>query len=180
MSRLHVGATIPNMTLTTIQGESITVPYKGSPLLHIQFRRYAGCPICNLHIRSVMKRHDEIKAAGIIELVFFHSSADEMIPYLADLPFGCVADPAKSFYRMFGVETSLSGALNPKNVLAALKGLKSLDPKLLLKKPENGSLGMPADFLVTCDGLILDLKYGSFADDQWSVDELIEKAKTVI
>ncbi|MBM4253125.1 MAG: redoxin domain-containing protein [Deltaproteobacteria bacterium] len=180
MSRLHIGANIPDTTFYTIQGDSITVPYKDTPLLHIQFRRYAGCPICNLHMRSVMKRYDEIKASGISELVFFHSSAAEMMPHLANLPFGCVADPVKTHYKSFGVETSLCGELNPKNIVAVLKGLQIIDPRLLLKKPENGRRGMPADFLINRDGLILDLKYGNFADDQWSVDELVAKAKAVI
>jgi hypothetical protein len=25
-------------------------------LIHLQFRRYAGCPICNLHLRSFVER----------------------------------------------------------------------------------------------------------------------------
>jgi hypothetical protein len=28
-------------------------------------RRFAGCPICNLHLREIARRHDELVAAGI-------------------------------------------------------------------------------------------------------------------
>ena len=177
MSRLQKGSKVPDLSLNTIQGSVVMIPYKSSPLLHIQFRRYAGCPICNLHLRTVAKRHDEITAAGIKELVFFHSKADDMIPHLGDMPFECVADPKKAYYQRFGVETSLLGSLNPKNLVPALKGLRSLSPRIFCKKPENGNLGMPADFLIDSEGRIIDLKYGSFADDQWSVDELLMKAE---
>ncbi|HMZ13123.1 MAG TPA: AhpC/TSA family protein, partial [Mycobacterium sp.] len=33
-----------------MDGASIRVPGPGR--LHLQFRRFAGCPICSLHLRS--------------------------------------------------------------------------------------------------------------------------------
>ncbi|MEE3918755.1 hypothetical protein V2I01_10735 [Micromonospora sp. BRA006-A] len=42
-------------------------------LIHLQFRRFAGCPVCNLHLRSIVRRHAEIEAAGVREVVLFHS-----------------------------------------------------------------------------------------------------------
>jgi hypothetical protein len=35
-------------------------------------------------------------------------------------------------------------------------------------------LGLPADLLIGSDGRVLATKYGSHADDQWSVDELLD------
>jgi hypothetical protein len=37
--------------------------------------------------------------------------------------------------------------------------------------------GLPADFLIAPSGALIDHKYGSYADDQWSVDELLEKVE---
>jgi hypothetical protein len=37
-------------------------------LIHLQFRRFAGCPVRNLHLRSVVRRHEEVEAAGIREV----------------------------------------------------------------------------------------------------------------
>jgi hypothetical protein len=37
-------------------------------------------------------------------------------------------------------------------------------------------LGLPADFLISSGGRVLAAKYGSHADDQWSVDELLDLA----
>lgn len=38
-------------------------------------------------------------------------------------------------------------------------------------------LQMPADFLVVPDGIVRALKYGVYADDQWSVDEVLALAE---
>ncbi len=179
MSRLSIGSKIHDLSVSTIQGGTIAIPNKSSSLIHIQFRRHAGCPICNLHMRSVMKRYDEIRAAGVEEVVFFHSKEEDMKDHLGSLPFACVADPGKDYYKVFGVETSLVGYLNPKNLIAAIKGTKELDPRIYTRRPENGNLGMPADFLINSDGAIVDLKYGTYADDQWTVDEILAKATSL-
>ena len=39
-------------------------------------------------------------------------------------------------------------------------------------------LGLPADFLIAPDGRVLAAHYGSHADDQWSLDELLALART--
>lgn len=44
--------------------------------------------------------------------------------------------------------------------------------------PEGGRFGLPADFLIDCDGKVLAAKYGKHAYDQWSVDELLLLARS--
>ncbi|NVB84948.1 MAG: AhpC/TSA family protein, partial [Kofleriaceae bacterium] len=36
--------------LVSLDGEPIEVP-DPARLVHLQFRRFAGCPVCNLHLR---------------------------------------------------------------------------------------------------------------------------------
>jgi hypothetical protein len=48
--RMVVGDLLPTRELTTIRDSRITVPTPDA-LTHLQLRRYAGCPICNLHLR---------------------------------------------------------------------------------------------------------------------------------
>jgi len=43
--------------LTPITGPPIPVP-DPSRLTHLQFRRFAGCPVCNLHIQSLLQGRD--------------------------------------------------------------------------------------------------------------------------
>lgn len=40
-------------------------------------------------------------------------------------------------------------------------------------------LGLPADFLIDADGMVVALRYGWHADDQWSVDELLDIQRSV-
>jgi peroxiredoxin len=164
--------------LVTITGKRIRVP-DPERLVHLQFRRFAGCPICNLHLRSIVQRHDEITTAGIREVVFFHSPADELRAY--DLPFAVIADPGKHYYRELGVESSRRALLHPQTWAAILRGAaltlmgKYRPPAA---RQQGGRLGLPADFLIAPSGRVLASKYGEHANDQWSADELLSHART--
>ena len=146
----------------------------GASLTHLQFRRFVGCPICNTHVGQMIKRAEEIKSAGINEVIFFHSTEEEMKPLQRDVPFDLVADADKVYYKEFGVETSLAFFLNHKAIAASIRGI--LRGNLPLKMT-GGPLGLPADFLIEPNGLVRGAKYGRHAYDQWSVDELLELAK---
>jgi peroxiredoxin len=177
--RLEAGARVAQRQLETVTGEVVVVPDPGR-LVHLQFRRFAGCPVCHLHLRSFVQRHDEIEAAGIREVVMFHAPADELRPYTVDLPFAVVGDPEKQLYAEFGVESSPRALLDPRawlgivrSVLHALWGAIREGRPVPPSSPSGGRLGLPADFLIASDGRVLACYYGGHADDQWSVDELL-------
>jgi peroxiredoxin len=182
MSQLSVGDTIPSRVLTTIRGETVPIP-DPERLIHLQFRRFAGCPICNVHLRSMARRHADIQAAGIRAVAVFHSPAEDMRPHQGDLPFAVVADPERLLYAEFGVEASRRAVTNPRAwgtpfrpsaYPIVLRGLRNGGSP----GPRHGEtvLGLPADFLIDPAGRIVALRYGRHADDQWSVAELIEQA----
>jgi peroxiredoxin len=140
-------------------------------------RRYAGCPICSLHLRSFSRRKDDLERAGIREVVVFHSSAGELRKVHTDLPFDLVPDPERRLYRALGVTTSPRALLDPRGLFAAARAAvlgASANPTAGMS---DGSLGLPADFLVAPDGIVRALKYGVYADDQWSVDEVLALAE---
>ena len=181
--RIAIGDEVPTRELTTIRDSRCTVPTPDA-LTHLQFRRYAGCPICNLHLRSVAKRHHEIVAAGIREVVVFHSRAEDMRPHQGQLPFDAIADPERVLYKEFGVEASIRAVIHPRAWLAPMnpktypivaRGLRAGGSP----GPRHGAsvLGLPADFLIATDGVVRAVKYGRHANDQWSVDELLSLAR---
>ncbi len=181
--RLAPGDTVAPRQLAAVSGESVSVPDPGQ-LVHLELLRFAGCPVCNVHLRSVIRRKDELAAAGIKEVVVFHSSDDELRKYQPELPFAVIADPHKKLYAEFGVEASRRAVLNPRAWPAILRGMAHTVSATLRRKekappmkPENGSLGLPGDFLIASDGRIIASKYGSHAYDQWKVDEVLELAK---
>lgn len=173
-TRIELDGVVGERELITISGGRARLP-DPDRLVHLQFRRFAGCPFCNLHLRSVAQRHDEIDAAGIREVVVFHSTAQQLLSHHEDVPFVVVADPGKRLYREFGVESSTRAVLDPRAWLPALRGVARLRRPLAIDL-HGGPLGLPADFLVAGDGRVLARKYGTHAYDQWSVDELLHFA----
>jgi hypothetical protein len=114
--QLSVGDAFPVQILgrlETLSGEVARVPDPGF-LVHVQMRRFAGCPVCNLHLRSVITRIGEVTGAGVREVVVFHSTIQELRQYESDLPFTVLADPRKDLYRALGVESSLLTVLSPR------------------------------------------------------------------
>jgi hypothetical protein len=86
-------------------------------------------------------------------------------------------------YKEFGVEASLRAVLHPRAWLAPMnpktyqivaRGLRAGGSP----GPRHGdsALGLPADFLITPEG-VRAVKYGRHANDQWSVDELLRLAR---
>lgn len=179
--RLAPGDSVLPRELTTIGADRIRLP-AAEGLTHLQFRRFAGCPVCNVHLRSVARRHDELVAAGIGEVAVFHSPAETMLPHHAELPFAAVADPCRALYAEFGVESSPKANLHPRVWTTPLKwqswsvvvsGLRAGG------KPGprgDGMLGLPADFLIDPAGKVLAAHYGRHAGDHWPVDEVLRLA----
>lgn len=178
------GDIVPGRKLESYTGEQLPLPAPDK-LVHLQLRRFAGCPVCNLHLRSFAQRNTEIEAAGVREIVVFHSGATSLAKYEADLPFAIVADPDKHLYREFGVEPSLKALLNPAvwvtvakamsgSIWATLRGRAPMAPLA----PKGGNFGLPADLLIAPDGRVVAVKYGRHAYDQWSVEELLEQVAT--
>jgi peroxiredoxin len=173
MHKLRPGAVISSRELMTIRSKPIQLPDPAG-VVHLQFRRYGGCPFCDLHLRSIDQRHQELVAAGIREVVVFQSSSAELLARKGDVPFAVVADPTRRLYAEFGVGSSPRALLDPHAWLAGVRAVTSKRPSLPASTQQ--ALGLAADFLVAADGHVLACKYGVHAYDQWSVDDLLQLA----
>jgi peroxiredoxin len=174
----RVGEAFPRLELTATSGQLVTIPDPAGDFVHLQLLRFAGCPICNLHLRSIVTRHDEIRSHGIREIAVFHSTAAELAKHQAELPFPLIADPERELYRRLGVQRRPSSVLSTRALRASIAGLTVGALRAALK-PTGGRLGLPADFLIAPDGRVAALKYGRHAYDQWTVDELLGHAHPV-
>ncbi|QKW22891.1 AhpC/TSA family protein [Kitasatospora sp. NA04385] len=182
MSRLRTGTTAPPLPTADAAGAPLP-PVPADGLTHLQFRRFAGCPICNLHLRTFAVRHPELRAAGVRETAVFHSPAAELRPYADGLPFPLLADPEQRLYRAYGVERGARALLDPRVWPSVVRGLARSVPLVLrgrerppAARPLGGRLGLPADFLLTTDGRIAAAHYGTHAADHWSVDQVLTLA----
>jgi peroxiredoxin len=169
------GDILPPMVMEAVNGEAISLP-DPTRIVHLQFRRFVDCPICNTHIAEFRKRAREIEAAGVREVIVFHSSPQSIRSYQKDVPFLMVGDRQKVLYEKFGVESSF-GFMSLKAFGAAVRGMAHGHFGL---RPAGGPLGLPADFLIAPSGRIDAVKYGTDAYDQWSVDQLLKLAKGVL
>lgn len=175
MTRFKPGDVVPATTLESVTGGRIKLP-DPNRLVHLQFRRFVDCPICNTHIAALRRRAAEIEAAGIKEVIVFHSSPKSIRSYQKGLPFEMVGDPTKALYKEFGVEASFS-FLSRKALGAAVRGVAHGHFGLRLA---GGPMGLPGDFLIEPSGQIKAVKYGTHAYDQWSVDELVAIANGAV
>ncbi len=144
--------------------------------VHLQFRRFAACPICSIHLRGFTSRHEELLAVGIREVVAFHSEERELLRYRSDLPYDVIADPDRKLYTEFGVGRGLRTVLHPRAAWTRARGLAGGSSLRGALNRSEDHLGQPADFLISPDGLVRAAQYGTNAADGWSVDEVLRAA----
>lgn len=120
--KLAAGMRLPSQELVTVHSGPVRVP-DGEDLIHLQLRRLAGCPVCKLHLQSIVCRHDEILAAGVREVVVFHSTAANLLPHTGEMPFAVVPDPTKRLYAALGAQASVRALLDPRAWLPILRGV---------------------------------------------------------
>lgn len=174
MKHFEVGQQLHALHWADIDGKAVDIPDQ-QHFIHLQFRRFSGCPICNIHMGQLTARADELRHSNIKEVIVFYSEDKKIKDNLGDIPFTLIADPQKKFYEYFGVEQSLKSVLDPRAWPAAMTGLVKNIARVLRMLPRNeeSMFGLPADFLIDVDGKIIALKYGEHAYDQWTVDELL-------
>jgi len=177
-SRVKVGEWFPRIHTKTIHGRSLSVPNAAAPFLHLQFLRFAGSSVCNLHLRPFVRRDLEIRSAGITEVVIFHSSKEELLPYQGSFPFAVVADPEKLLFEQFGVGSSIWALLHPGAWARILQASVSKDKPEGNPIPNGGIWGLPAEFLIAETGIVKAAHYGKHVDDRWPVEELLSLARS--
>lgn len=171
--RLSAGDTVATRELQSVNGNRVCVP-DDERRTHLQLRRFAGCPACNLHLRGIARRYTEIQQAGVVEVVVFRSASSALEESAEGLPFELIADPEGDLYHEFGVGRGWAAVGNPRAWPALLRGARVGLAGTLL--PGEDLLTLPADFLIDRRGRVLRCHYGRHANDQWSADDVLEFA----
>jgi peroxiredoxin len=129
MNRICVGQVIGRKTLVDTDSRPVSIPDE-SRFVHLQFRRFAGCPFCSVHLRSFARCQEEIAAANIREVAVFRSDAAALRRHHNDLPFAIVADPDGGLYTDFGIGSAPGALLHPRVMLLALPNVLRMLPGL--------------------------------------------------
>jgi hypothetical protein len=143
----------------------------------IKFHRFSGCPVARCQIDDLLKRQDELNAAGIETIVFLHSRAAKILPNFQEIPgLHIVADRQKAFYREYQSRflwRKLFSAASWRATFSAFT--KGYLPQF--NRFEAGVVGLPSDFLVDKTARIIDVHYGEHFGDSWTVSEVLSKLR---
>lgn len=181
--KLEAGLKAPDFAGESLKGGMVSLEtFQGRNLL-LQFHRFASCLPCNLHLRGLMARSEDLSGAGITPIVFVHSPTSSMekyqIPDMSndDLPFDIVADPDKRIFRAYGVEASWTGLLSWNVVRQSSRAISA--GLFTTLKVDGGLTGLPAGFLVDGGGVIRHAHYGKTIADLPTVDEILKISRSL-
>jgi peroxiredoxin len=171
---LKVGDMAPDFTADALGAGALSLrDVVGSTRVLLKFYRFATCPICNLHMAEVIRRHGELELAGLETVVLFHTPIDELADSVAgELPFTAIADPDKRVFAAYGVEASLSGMASTRVMRDYARALKAGYHSASMSQ-HGGIKGLPADFIVGIDGKVQYVHYGVNFSDTVPVDEIL-------
>ena len=171
---LRVGNPAPTFDATTLDGSRSRRPRDGAWTL-LSFLRYASCPMCNLRARELRSSHEAFAAANVDWFTVFHSPEHRLRGHMPrDGWPHVIADPDMRIYALYLTKRSWVGLL--KSLLA---------PSFYWRFARTVALGywggmidrsihtMPADFLVSPDGILRLVHYGVHIGDHLSVASIL-------
>ena len=172
--KLMPGRIAPAFTVWDTGGSRIDLQdYLGRHVL-LSFYRYASCPLCNLRVHDLARRHSDWRARGLDMLAVFQSPTDKMMRYVGNqhVPFPLIADPDERLYSLYGVGHSWGGFLKAWATRLPEIGRSVIGKGFLPGSVENGIHRIPADFIIDPLGQITVAYYGRDIGDHLPMDRI--------
>lgn len=179
---LTVNAKAPITTFTDTNGREINVG-NGKPAL-VAFFRDARCPFCHFRIFELSKHFEALSQQGLDLVVVFSSNVDDVNQFLSkrNLPFPVVADGDLHLHDSYGITADSLGVSKKmpmmlRHFFKMLKGMMLVGPMNAMK---SDSVILPADFLVSADGIIAETFYSKNYAERMPLEQIfhfIEKNK---
>jgi len=148
---LKLGNTIPEFNLPNATGKEISSKklLEKGPLV-ILFYRGAWCPFCNLELRAIQKRLDEIKALGAEVIAISPQIPDNSLNMQEknNLGFEVLSDRGNAVAKKFGIVFKLDPEASQLYERALQVKLKDYNGD------DSEQLPMPASYVVDQDGII--------------------------
>jgi peroxiredoxin len=174
--RLIPGDRAPEFTLPAMGDKTFNLSDLRGKRVLMRFNRQAGCPICNPRNRDFIRLYPALQRANV-EVVSVFGSSEDTLPLgvgKQNPPYPCLSDPKDRVYAQYGVERSLLGILSAKNMPAIKEGLAVRDAFSMSANGTDGEVTrMPAEFLISPDGVIERTHYHAFAADFLPMDNLM-------
>lgn len=176
LSPIEVGHPAPDFTTTDAHGNPFHLADLRGRYVLLTFQRNAGCPVCNVRFHELEQHAAQFRAANVVVLAVYESSAATLTRYLAGQPAPytrLVPDPTQRLYALYHVERStaklLSGVLLHGG-LGKLSASKKLTPDL--PKQDGHANRVGADFLIGPDGRLVRIHYHRYVGDDLPLSQL--------
>lgn len=170
--KIEVGQLARKFKVEDIDRNSITLnDYAGKKLL-LAFFRHAACPLCNLRVHQLISKYPDLQNQGLHILAFFESSQEMIQKYVGQqhAPFPIIADPKRTIYKLYEVESSWIGTL--RGLLRFSDFSDAKKQGLMFFHPHNDVTVLPADFLIGPDLIVQTAYYGKDIGDHLPIEEV--------
>ncbi|MGI9028040.1 MAG: redoxin domain-containing protein [Candidatus Saccharimonadales bacterium] len=113
--RLKPSDTAPDFSVVDVMGKTISLSdYRAQSVLLV-FLRYSGCPWCNLTIHRLTLEYPMLHKQKCQVIAFIQSDAESIKKNIYERhaikpQFPIIADAAKQFYKLYGVQSSRGAA----------------------------------------------------------------------
>lgn len=170
--KIELGQQAPNFEVYDIYGARYSLESLRGKNILLSFFRDATCPFCNLRVYELTKKYPDLEKKGLVMLAFFNSPKDRIVRFVGkkSRPFPLIADPEKSVYDLYSVQSSMLGLMismftrMPRMIKAMMLGFT---PSM-----RGDMTQMPADFLIGPDLKVKGIYYGKDIADHIPVSIL--------
>lgn len=165
----------PEIATTSISGKRVNLSELRGKKILVKFHRFSGCPVAQCQISEYITRQQELNTKGIETFVFLHSSREKIIPRYREVPgLHIIPDNEKKYYHLFDSRFLLSKLFSLASWGATFSSIfKGYFP--LFNRFSASISGIPSDFIINEQGVIIDLHYGKHFGDSWSVSDVLNK-----
>ncbi|AZI41738.1 hypothetical protein EHF33_02400 [Deinococcus psychrotolerans] len=174
--RLKVGEVAPEFCLPDFGGGEVRLSDLRGKKIWLIFNRQSTCALCNPHHLQIIALSERMRQQGVQIVSVWGSTVADLALGIGKLrpPYPVLADPLDETYDRYGLDHSLRGFLDLRNLPTALSGLKMMGTSAL--KDDGELTRMPAEFLIGADGTIEAAHYNSYGADWLSVERVLEWA----
>ncbi|PIB34401.1 hypothetical protein BFP72_02660 [Reichenbachiella sp. 5M10] len=180
--KVEQGQKAPDFNVQDIYGKTVRLSdFKGKKVL-LSFFRDVSCPFCNLRVRDLSNRREQLEAEGLQMIFFFESSAEVLTNSLLHQkasPIPLVGDPDKAIYAQYGVESSALKMMKTFFQTGAISAMKDGATIEVAQTKDKASMTLiPADFLIDEKQMLHTAHYGGHIRDHITVSELEKFVKS--
>lgn len=152
---LSEGTSAPEFEAESLEAGRVRLSaLRGKPVW-LAFFRFASCPLCNYRVHDMIARWSTFEGRTFHMLAVFQSPASRLRDFVAqqEPPFTLIADPHMELYELYGVETSVLGAMKP-NVIATAARAAITPGVKVFGAPDGPATRLPGDYLIDRGGVI--------------------------